>query len=197
VTGGTARKAILLVLLGTIAAFGAFDSGMASATGGSCPNADTNVADLPLPDFDLSVLCVINERRAEHQLRPLQQNGLLHDAAYIYATSMLSGQFYGHHGCLAGRNNCSTVIGRLRFLGYIQPGWAWIVGEVLRGAGPDTSTPDAVVEAWMESPPHRARVLKPKFREVGVASVRGITDAFPSTAGVTAAAEFGFRKRNG
>jgi len=186
----------MLVLFGAIAALGALNSGTASATGGSCPNADTNVAGIALPDFDRSVRCLINERRAENHLAPLNPSGVLHDAAYIYATSMLSGQFYGHHGCLAGKNNCSTVIGRLRFLGYIRPGWAWIVGEVLRGAGPDTSTPNAVVEAWMESPPHRAQVLKPRFREVGVASVRGITDAFPSTEGVTAAAEFGFRKRN-
>jgi hypothetical protein len=108
---------------------------------------------------------------------------------------MLSGEFYGHHGCLGGKNNCSTVIGRLRFLGYIRPGWVWIVGETLRGADPATSTPDAVVEAWLESPPHRARLLKPRFRDVGVASQPGITDAFPTTEGVTVAAEFGFRER--
>jgi hypothetical protein len=37
-------------------------------------------------------------------------------------------------------------------------------------------------------------VLKPRFREVGVASVHGITDGFPSTDGVTVVAEFGFRR---
>jgi uncharacterized protein YkwD len=196
VTGGVARKALVLALFLAIATIGRLDSGVARAAGEVCANADTNVAQIDLRDFDSSVLCLINERRADYGLRALRPNGLLHDAAYIYATSMLSGKFYGHHGCLAGNNNCSTVIGRLRFLGYIRPGWAWIVGETLRGADPATSTPNAVVEAWMESPLHRARLIKPKFRDVGVASVRGITDAFPSTDGVTVAAEFGFRQRN-
>ena len=190
-----ARMAVALGLLFAVSAVAALDSGTARADRGGCPNADTDAAQLPSPDFDASVLCVINERRAENRLSPLRSNGLLHDAGYIYVTSMLSGQFYGHHGCLAGRNNCSTVIRRLRFLGYIRPGSAWIVGETLREAPPGTSTPDGVVGAWMASAEHRQRLLKPRFRDVGVASVSGIADAFPYTAGVTVAAEFGFRQR--
>jgi uncharacterized protein YkwD len=187
--------AMVLSALLAISAVGALDTREAKATAAPCPSADVTVSQLALLDFDRSVLCVINQRRAESGLSRLRPSGLLRDAAEIYATSMLSGQFYGHHGCLAGRNNCSTVIGRLRFLGYIRPGWAWVVGETLRGAHSDTSTPNAVVHAWLASPLHRAEVLKPRFREVGVASVRGITDAFPTTDGVTVAAEFGFRQR--
>jgi uncharacterized protein YkwD len=186
---------LAVALFTLIATLVAPNAAAADASGGPCTYADANVAAVALDDFDRSVLCAINERRAENGLRALRPNGLLHDAAWIYATSPLAGQYYGHHGCLDGRNNCSTVIGRLRLLGYIRPGWAWIVGETLRGALPDTSTPNAVVDAWMNSPLHRARLLKPKFRDVGVASVRGITDAFPSTGGVTVAAEFGFRQR--
>lgn len=153
------------------------------------------MAQIALPDFDSSVFCVLNERRAQYHLAPVRSNPLLCDAAWTYATSMLSGQFYGHDGCLDGRNNCSTAIGRLRLLGYIRPGWAWVVGETLRGAYPETSTPSAVVEAWMVSPIHSVEVLKPRFREVGVASVHGLPNDFPYTEGVTVAAEFGFRKK--
>jgi uncharacterized protein YkwD len=186
---------MLAVFMATLG-IGALSSGTATAATQACPNADANAAGIAMPAFERSILCVINERRAENHLRPLRPNGLLHDAGEIYVTSMFSGEFYGHHGCLAGTNNCSTVIGRLRFLGYIRPGWAWIVGETLRGAGPDTSTPNAVVQAWLDSPPHRARLLKPRFRDVGIAAVPGITDSFPTTDGVTVAAEFGFRQRN-
>jgi uncharacterized protein YkwD len=167
----------------------------AHADVGPCPNADVNVSALPIPDFDAAVLCEINQQRTQNGFATLRPNGLLHDAAWIYATSMLSGDFYDHYGCLNGRNNCSNPIGRLRFLGYIRPGWAWVVGETLRGAHPDTSTPNAVVDAWMESPLHREELLKPRFRDVGVASVNGVTDNFPSTDGVTVAAEFGFHQR--
>jgi uncharacterized protein YkwD len=194
-TGPGARKALILALLMAIPAVGALAPAAAGAAESSCPSANTNVAQIPLGDFDNSVLCVLNERRAEYGLAPLTSNSLLRDAAWIYATSMLSGQFYGHQGCLDGRNRCSTPIGRLRLLGYIRPGWAWVVGENLRGAYPETSTPSAVVQAWMESPVHRVEVLKARFREVGVASVRGLTNGFPYTEGVTVAAEFGFRKK--
>jgi uncharacterized protein YkwD len=188
--------ALAVALFTLIATFGVPNAAAAArASGGPCTYADANVAVVTLEGFDRSVLCAINERRIENGVRALRSNGLLRDAAWIYATSQLSGQYYGHHGCLDGRNNCSTVIGRLRLLGYIRPGWAWIVGEALRGAHPDTSTPNDVVDSWMSSPLHRARLLKPKFRDVGVASVRGITDAFPSTDGVTVAAELGFRQR--
>jgi uncharacterized protein YkwD len=78
-------------------------TGTAKAATAACSNPDTNAAQLPMPDFERSVLCVINERRAEHRLAPLRPNGLLHDAAEIYVTSMFSGSFYGHHGCLAGK----------------------------------------------------------------------------------------------
>jgi uncharacterized protein YkwD len=190
-----AGKALILALFLAVAVAGTLGSDAARAAAAPCPNADTNVAQVPLADFDSSVLCEINQRRAEYHLAPLRSNGLLRDAAWIYATSMLSGEFYGHHGSLDGKSNSSTPIKRLRFLGYIQPGWAWVVGETLRGAHPDTSTPNLVVEAWMASPIHRVEVLKPRFREVGVASVHGVTDAFPSTDGVTVAAEFGFRQK--
>jgi uncharacterized protein YkwD len=173
----------------------------AVADGSPCPNADANVADVALPDFETSVLCLLNERRAENGgLAPLRSNGLLHDAAYIYATSMLSGRFYDHDGNLVGGDAASTPVKRLRFLGYIRPGWSWIVGEVMRGAHPDTSTPDLVVEAWLESPLHRVEILKPRFRDVGISAVHGITDGFPSTDGVTVVAELGFhepKKRKG
>jgi uncharacterized protein YkwD len=188
-------RSILLASLIALLGIGLFVPGVARAQVGPCPNADTNSAELSMPQFDQSVFCLINQSRAENHLRPLRPSGLLHDAADIYATSQLSGEFFGHYGCLNGKNNCATPIGRLRFLGYIRPGWAWIVGETLQGSHADEATPNLVVNAWLGSPLHRAELLKAKFRDLGVASVRGVADDFPSTDGVTVAAEFGFRKK--
>ena len=185
----------MLASLITMLGIGLFASGAPRAEVVPCPSADTNSAEMTIPDFDFSVFCLINQQRVENHLRPLRPNRLLHDAADIYATSQLSGDFFGHYGCLNGKNNCATPIGRLRFLGYIRKGWAWIVGETLQGSHADEATPDLVVNAWMTSPEHRTMLLKPKFRDLGVASVRGVADDFPSTDGVTVAAEFGFRKK--
>ena len=188
------RKAHVLALLALAAGAGLLAAPTASATVTACPNPDTPSAVLPMPDFDASVICLINEQRALNQMKPLRPNGLLHDSAWIYVTSLLSGEFFGHHGSVDGRPNLSSPIKRLKFLGYIPPGKRWIVGEDLRQATLGTDTPAGVVQAWMDSPPHRAEILKAKYEDIGVDAEPGIADSFPVITGGTVAAEFGFRR---
>jgi uncharacterized protein YkwD len=189
----------MLVLL-AIPGAGLLASAPAAAQESACPDADTPsgqmqlAADLQLDAFNNSVICLINEQRAMFHEKPLRHDGLLQDAAFIYATSMLSGQFFGHHGSVDGRPRESSPIKRLRFLGYIPPGKRWIVGEDLRQATLGTDTPNGVVQAWMNSAPHRQRILKAKFEDIGVCAQPGIAASFPVTSGVTVAAEFGFRR---
>ena len=192
---GVGRKAVVLALL-AIPAVGMLGSSPASGSEAEpiCSTPDTPSAQMELPAFDAAIVSLINQQRAAAQMKPLRRNPLLADAAFIYTTSMLSGQFFTHHGSVDGSNNASTVIGRLRFLGYIPPGKRWIVGEDLREARVPTDTPSGVVQAWMESPEHRARILNRKFEDIGVDAQRGIADEFPNVTGVTVAAEFGFRR---
>jgi uncharacterized protein YkwD len=190
--GATRRLALAaLAVLGAAASLGAPP---ASATDSACPNPDTPSAQIDMDSFDASVICLINEQRATFQMKPLRPNGLLQDAATIYVTSQLSGEFFGHYGSVDGRDHASSPIKRLRFLGYIPPGRRWIVGEDLRQATVGTDTPAGVVQAWMVSPPHRERILKAKFEDIGVSAEPGIANSFPVTSGVTVAAEFGFRR---
>src|SRR5262249_9726224 len=130
---GVGRKAVVLALV-ALPGVGLLASTPASGDEPICLKPDTPSAQMDLPAFDAAVVALINQERAAAHLRPLRPNPLLHDAAYIYSTSMLSGQFFTHHGSVDGVNNGSTVIGRLRFLGYIPPGRRWIVGETLREA---------------------------------------------------------------
>jgi uncharacterized protein YkwD len=189
-----ARKAVALAVLTVLCTAALIGAPSASATDTACPNPDTPSAQLDMQSFESSVICLINEQRAAFQMKPLRPNGLLQDAAWIYVTSELSGEFFGHYGSVDGRNNQSSPIKRLRFLGYIPPGKRWIVGEDLRQAPVPTDTPDGVVQAWMNSPPHRQRILKAKFEDIGLSADPGIADSFPVTSGVTVAAEFGFRR---
>jgi uncharacterized protein YkwD len=91
---------------------------------------------------------------------------------------MLQGHFFSHHGDFGGRRTGSTVIGRLREIGYVRPGYIWIVGENLHWTTAGCSTPADVVRAWMDrwmdSAVHRIYLLKPNFEELGVAAVRGV-----------------------
>jgi uncharacterized protein YkwD len=187
-----ARKGVKPALFAVLAAV-LLGSGQASAAA-ACPSPDTPSAQLSLPTFSASVVCLINQQRAAFHRKPLRPNARLNAAAYIYTTSLLSGGFFTHHGGLTGNNNTSTVIGRDRFIGYIPPGRRWIVGENLREAPIPTDTPNGVVTAWMNSPEHRAWILNRKIEDIGVDTESGIADAFPVDIGVTIAAEFGFRR---
>jgi uncharacterized protein YkwD len=184
----------VLAATAMIAAIGMLCARPASATQSACPNPSTPSAQMAMRDFESSVICLINEQRAAYRMKPLRPNGLLHDAAWIYVTSQLSGDFIGHYGSVDGRNNESNPIKRLRFLGYLPRGRRWIVGEDLRQAPIPTDTPAGVVQAWMNSPEHRVRILKAKFEDIGISAEPGIAGSFPVTTGVTVAAEFGFRR---
>jgi len=190
-----ARKAVALGLLALVSATGLLARGVAPATARGCPNVDVPAARLTLSGFDDSLFCLINRRRAERGRSVLRPNKLLRRAAWDYSNSLMAGRFFSHHGDFAGHRNASTVIGRLRQIGYVRPDYVWIVGENLRWSTPETSSPGQVVATWMESRTHRMFLLKPRFEELGVASVRG-TPLDPSLPdGITVASEFGFRER--
>jgi uncharacterized protein YkwD len=189
-----ARKAVVLALLALCTATGLLAGGVAPAAAVGCPSVDVVAAELTLPQFNDSVFCLINQRRAEQGLQRLHPNPLLHRAAWEYTNALMRGRFFSHYGDFAGRQNASTPVGRLRQIGYVRPRYVWIVGEDLRRSTPENSSPGQVVQFWMNSPIHRMYLLKAKFDELGVAGTRGtpIDPNLPD--GITVAAEFGFRR---
>jgi uncharacterized protein YkwD len=193
--GGMARKAVAPAMLALVAAIGLLSRGVAPATATTCPMTTTPAVGLTLDQFDQSIFCLINESRILQGRPSLRPNPLLHGAAWKYANSMLVGRFFSHYGDFAGHSSGSTVIGRLREIGYIRGGYVWHVGENLRWSTGETSTTGDVVAAWMNSPIHRKYLLNPRFRELGVAAVSG-TPIDPEDAdGVIVASEFGFRRQ--
>jgi hypothetical protein len=70
---------------------------------------------------------------------------------------------------------------------------SWVVGENLVWGTEELSTPQALVTAWMNSPPHRENLLKPRFREIGIAAVAGTPVAGNDPTGVTVSSEYGYR----
>jgi uncharacterized protein YkwD len=82
---------------------------------------------------------------------------------------------------------------RLRQIDYIRPHHVWVIGENLHGTTVEHSTPAEVVQAWMNNPEHRKYLLKGRFRDLGVAAVRGIPYEPTQTDGITVASENGFR----
>lgn len=104
-----------------------------------------------------------NSERAEAGLDPLEPNPKLTAAAEAHARDMAARTTMSHEG-----GDGSDPARRIEAAGYRGRS----VGENV-AAGQET--PSDVVDAWMDSPPHRANILG-TFGEIGVARVVGPDD---------------------
>jgi uncharacterized protein YkwD len=159
-----------------------------SASAADCGPTGTEVTGLSEPQMESSIACLINEQRASYGLQPVAPNGDLREAALSHSSEMIS-ESYFEHTSPAGL----TFTDRIESTGYMQSARSWVVGEnLVWGTGP-RSTPQALVTSWMNSPPHRENLLRPTFREIGIAAVPGTPQSQSDLTGVTVSSEYGYR----
>ncbi len=84
-------------------------------------------------------------------------------------------------------------IERIVETGYTHKARTWLVGENLVWGSGGLSTPAELVQAWMNSPPHRANLLRSRFRDIGIGVVRGTPFEPTLAGGVTVSSEYGHR----
>lgn len=121
---------------------------------------------------EASVIQVVNTVRAQHGLRRLSLDLRLERAARGHSRAMLrTGSFA--HGDVRRRLAAVGVRGSL-----YGENLAWGVGSSASAA--------AVVQMWMNSPPHRANLLRPGFRRIGVGRAVGTFAGHAGAAVVTA-----------
>ena len=116
-----------------------------------------------------SVLRAMNAVRASHGLAHLRVDYRLERVARAHSVDMLRHQYFAH-GAVSARLNSSGAAGPL-------------FGENL-AFGPVSSS--WVVNAWLASPEHRAILLRPGFRRVGVGAMIGTFEGAGGTFVVTA-----------
>jgi uncharacterized protein YkwD len=113
-----------------------------------------------------ATLCLLNAERSTRGRATLRQNSGLALAGRRHARDMVSRRYFAHSS-KAGR----TFDDRIRGAGYLRGGHRGaIMGENLGWGSGSLATPRAMVRQWMASPGHRANILRPAFREVGIAS---------------------------
>ncbi|MDQ3239295.1 MAG: CAP domain-containing protein [bacterium] len=103
------------------------------------------------------IVRLVNEVRVKNNLSKLSNNTHLQKAAQDYATSMAELNFFSHTG-----KDHSTFVRRISSAGYTNFKW---VGENI-AAG--QTTPQAVMQAWMNSQGHKANILNVKAQDIGV-----------------------------
>jgi hypothetical protein len=152
-------------------------------------------ADLPLRNSRSSLriarralLCLLNQVRRAHRLKPLRANARLLRAAERHSRSMVVRGYFSHvePGGLSS-------LDRIRRTGYLGGAHAFTCGENLGYGEGRTSSPRAMMRAWMNSAPHRANILTGRFREVGLGGVPGIPGRAGSSGG-TYTTVFGVRR---
>lgn len=107
-------------------------------------------------DFINRVVELTNLERTKAGLPPLRLNPLLTAAALAHSQDMASQDYFDH-----AEPDGGSPGDRIEATGYQSAGWA----ENIYAGG---STPEEVVEGWMNSPGHRANILNPEMQEIGV-----------------------------
>jgi|SRR5689334_7843436 len=116
--------------------------------------------------FEDRVLELINQERTRQALPALKAQSQLAAAARAHSAEMACNNYFSHTGL-----NGSTVASRVALQGYK---WSWL-GENIAGG---SSTPEAVVQQWMNSAPHKANILSPNFTDVGVGYAYASTSTY-------------------
>jgi uncharacterized protein YkwD len=159
-----------------------------SASAADCGPVDTQVSGLSQSQMESSIGCLINDERSSYGLRPVTPNTDLRQAALSHSNEMIAESYFEHTSPQG-----LTFIDRIDATGYMNGARSWVVGEnLVWGTGP-LSTPQALVTAWMNSPPHRENLLRPSFREIGIAAVAGTPRSQSDLTGVTVSSEYGQR----
>jgi uncharacterized protein YkwD len=117
-----------------------------------------------LSDYENTVVYLINTTRVNNGLNALTPNQMLTDIARSRSSDMIARNYFAHY--TPGGKNIFNVL-KENGVNYT------IVGENLAQSMPtDIGTPEAFMNAWMNSPSHAANILRNGYGTIGV----GVSD---------------------
>jgi uncharacterized protein YkwD len=122
-----------------------------------------------LSTSETALVRAMNSARTSHGLRALRVDYRLERVARAHSVDMLRRQYFAHGSFFArltGSGAFGPTFGENLAWGPASAGW--------------------VVSAWLASPEHRANLLRPGFRRVGVGAVIGTFEGQGGTMVVTA-----------
>ncbi|MBD2091445.1 CAP domain-containing protein [Microcoleus sp. FACHB-1515] len=113
----------------------------------------------PAPSVAEQVLSLVNDFRSRNGLTSVRLNRRLNAAAQGHSQNMASQDFYSHNN-----KDGTTFDQRIRAAGYQ---FSTAAENIAAGY----ATAALVVDGWSNSPGHRANMLNPNMREIGVGHV--------------------------
>jgi uncharacterized protein YkwD len=134
--------------------------------------AATAPATTALNGSERSLLAAVNGVRTAHGLRKLSVDPALQGAARAYSRTMLRTNRFTH-GAMGARLAAHGVRGP-RY----GENLAWAVGP--------GSAARRIIASWMASPGHRANLLRPGWRRIGIGALKGTFQGYAGATVVTA-----------
>jgi uncharacterized protein YkwD len=135
-----------------------------------------------------AVLCLHNSERASRGLPRLTEHAKLREAAARHSDHMVADRFFAHDS--PGGAGMADRILRTGYAG--SRGWS--LGENIAWGTGDLATAAAIQRAWMQSPGHRANLLRRDFREIGIGIAIGAPVEQRGPNGATYTTDFGVRR---
>jgi uncharacterized protein YkwD len=126
-----------------------------------------------LVSLQTGVLGQLNQIRTSHGLVPLTLDPRLSAAATQHTSEMLAKGYFAHESA-----DGSVFWKRVqRFYGSKNFGY-WSVGENLVWSA-DNLDAQKAIKLWMASPEHRANILTPRWRQIGISALQRSDAAGP------------------
>jgi uncharacterized protein YkwD len=172
--GAVAVTATLVAVVSIAPAFAAPERGGSTST---------------LVPLESAILVQLNAIRVAHGLVALRLNPGLAAAATQHSADMLARGYFSHDSA-DGTSFSSRLVHY-----YPEPRYGfWSVGENLEWATGNLDAA-AAVSNWMNSPEHRENILRPGWREIGIAALfeRDAPGTFGGQAVTLLATDFGVR----
>jgi uncharacterized protein YkwD len=157
----------------------------------SAGSADSHGATAPATQLQTALLDQVNALRTGRGLTRLRLSPALTAAANAHSSEMTRVGYFSHNS--ANGASFSSRIGQF----YPMRGFhSWTVGENLLWGAPDIGALRAF-KLWLNSPPHRANLLSPRWREIGIGAVHSTNAAglFGGRPATVVTADFGARSR--
>lgn len=107
------------------------------------------------------LLNLINQERTSRGLSALTYNNQLHEAAQAKAEDMLKNGYFEH---ISPSGKTPWIFIKTAGYDYLKAGENLAI---------DFTSVKGPVEGWMNSPTHRANILKADYEETGIAEVKG------------------------
>ena len=142
----------------------------------ACSDADLVPATGNLRRVRVAIRCLHNRRREERGLPALRESVRLRRAAIAHSEDMVAAGYFDHTS-----PSGVTLTVRVASMGYD----ATKLAEHLATGSGEPVTPRGLMHAWMNSDAHRASIIDPDLRDIGIGVRTGIPGQGGSGATIT------------